>query len=268
MSVVRRQLSPLDGVFEELPRVGLPELVATADLQVRTDRKYLLRSADAAAFVNRYAGLVEAGPLAALEIDDMRAFRYESVYFDTPDLQSYLRHARGRRVRFKVRTRTYEDTGGTVLEVKQSGLGQTLKSRLEVGDDERTRISARGHDFIEGVLGDAVDVRALSPVLVTRYARSTILDRSTNSRLTIDQFLDFEDGDEVRSLPSELVVVETKSRGAATRLDKVLWRMRVRPESMSKFAMGLAATRPHLPANRWHRVLHRTGLRGACRTSA
>lgn len=40
-----------------------------------------------------------AGDAAVLEIGVRRLFRYESVYFDTPDLESYLAAARRRRRR-------------------------------------------------------------------------------------------------------------------------------------------------------------------------
>ena len=52
-----------------------------------------------------------------------------------------------------------------------------------------------------------------------------------------------------------LVIVETKSRSAATDVDRLLWRARCRPQPVSKFATGLAALRPELPHNRWARLL-------------
>lgn len=251
----------LNGLLHELPPVSLAAVVATADLQVRTDRKYLLAADAAARVLDRYADRVGADQCPVLQIDRLRAFDYESVYFDTPELDSYLRHAQGRRVRFKVRTRSYLQTGGTVLEVKQSGRGQTEKSRLEVDGSERAVISPRGGDFIQEVLGEPIDIEAFAPVITTRYQRSTMLDRADGARVTIDQGLHFLDGDLVRRLPAGQVVVEVKSSGGATDVDRLLWRAGARPLSMSKFAIGLAATRPWLPANRWHRLMRRTGLR-------
>ena len=55
----------------------------------------------------------------------------------------------------------------------------------------------------------------------------------------------------------DAVVVETKSAGAPSAADRVLWRHGVRPTKVSKFCTGLAVIRPDLPANKWHRVIDR-----------
>lgn len=65
--------------------IGLAQLNDRAALQTRVDRKYLLPVADAYALL----GQVSADT-RALKIDGRRVFAYESVYFDTPDLTSYL----------------------------------------------------------------------------------------------------------------------------------------------------------------------------------
>ena len=54
------------------------------------------------------------------------------------------------------------------------------------------------------------------------------------------------------------VVLETKSGSAAGPLDRHLWAHGIRPSRISKFATGMAALRPELPANRWHRTLRRS----------
>jgi len=81
--------------------VGLADLAAEADLQVRVDRKYLL-SADVAG-----ALLAALDPEAAmvLEIDGRRQFGYESHYLDTLALTSYRSTAQRPPRRFNVRTR-------------------------------------------------------------------------------------------------------------------------------------------------------------------
>ena len=108
-----------------LPTLTLDELVATAAMQTRIDRKYLLPRAALAEVVAAVA--TEA---AILDIDGQRAFGYRSVYLDTPDLDSYFAAGRGRRRRFKVRTRSYLDTGTTWLEIKTRGpRGTTAKER-------------------------------------------------------------------------------------------------------------------------------------------
>ena len=55
----------------------------------------------------------------------------------------------------------------------------------------------------------------------------------------------------------DLVVVETKSAGSASAMDRLLWSHGVRPTRISKYATGLAALDPDLPHNRWSRTLRR-----------
>ncbi|MET0966868.1 MAG: hypothetical protein ABWZ02_10745 [Nakamurella sp.] len=50
-------------------------------------------------------------------------------------------------------------------------------------------------------------------------------------------------------------ILQTKSPGAATPVDRMLWSQGHRPVSISKYCTGLAAVTPGLPANKWNRTL-------------
>ena len=106
--------------------ISLEELVERASLQTRVDRKYIVPRAEIGELVES----LEA-EARVLEILGQTDFGYESVYFDTPELASYLGAAHRRRRRFKVRTRTYTDSGDCFLEVKTEGArSATVKERL------------------------------------------------------------------------------------------------------------------------------------------
>jgi len=64
--------------------VTLDGLVAEASLLTRVDRKYVLPRAGLDAVIGALDPHTKV-----LEIDGARAFAYESVYFDTPDLLSF-----------------------------------------------------------------------------------------------------------------------------------------------------------------------------------
>src|SRR5699024_2159222 len=84
----------VDRAVDVMPPLGLDEVQAAADLQTRTDRKYLVPAADFLAMTRELDGA-----LAVLEIDGLRRFDYESVYFDTPELEAHHAHAHDRRRR-------------------------------------------------------------------------------------------------------------------------------------------------------------------------
>jgi hypothetical protein len=235
-----------------LAPVGLGELVARAALQTRVDRKYVLPLAAADGVVARLAA---AGEVRVLEIGGRRDFGYESLYLDTADLAGYHLAARGRRRRFKVRRRTYLDSGDSFLEVKTRGIrGATVKER--VPDP-----GAAGAGFVDAVLAGAglgwVRSRDLRPTLRTAYRRTTLHLPATDGRVTIDTDLTWSLPGGRGATLGGVAIVETKSAAAASGADRLLWRSGHRPSRISKYGTGLAALRGDLPDNRWCPVLRR-----------
>ncbi|GAA3163001.1 VTC domain-containing protein [Planomonospora alba] len=245
---------PADGLDRFRP-ITLDELTARASLLTRLDRKYLLPAAGLTAFLH---GL--PGDVRVLRIDRRHAFSYRSVYFDTPELDCYLAAARRRRRRFKLRIRGYLDSGEHFTEVKIRGLrGTTVKRRTPYTGDG-SHLGAEARAYAGAVLAEAAipaDGLRFVPVLTTRYRRTTLFVPSTGSRVTVDTELSWAlpDGT-VLHLP-ERAIVETKSGRSASEADRLLRSLGHRPAPVSKYATGLAALRPGLPAHRWLPVLRR-----------
>lgn len=235
----------------EFPAIGLDEIIAAADLQTRRDRKYLLPAKTA-------TKLLSGVGARALEIDGLRSFRYESVYFDTDGRDSYLLAARQRPRRFKVRTRTYLDSDECMLEVKvRDHRGNTVKHRHPYDMGTRDVLNGHGADFVAAIEAARPYVDALQPVLTVSYRRSTLVLDDDQARITIDVDLTWEhDGAGLVDLP-DWVIIETKTPGHTCSVDRALWRLGHRPVGISKFATGLAAVEPHLPSNKWSRVIRR-----------
>jgi hypothetical protein len=246
---------PITRALARLAPVGLTELVDRAALQTRVDRKYLVPTEALPRLLDQLSPCAKV-----LDIDGERTFRYESVYFDTPRLASYHCAAYRRRRRFKVRTRTYLDSGECWLEVKISGArGSITKHRLPYHSRDCGTVHP-GRDFVDEALGresiGPETASSLDPVLVTDYHRATLLLPETLSRVTIDTGLSWRDADSTLCLP-RLAVVETKTASAATPVDRMLWQRGLRPARISKYATGLAALRLDLPDVPWRRTLRR-----------
>jgi VTC domain len=90
--------------LEHFAPITLIELNKKAAMLERMEQKYILSKKDLSEL---------AIPLAAsfdiLEIDHIRDFLYETVYFDTIDHRCFREHQQGKRIRFKARTRKYVD---------------------------------------------------------------------------------------------------------------------------------------------------------------
>ena len=274
---------------DHLASTGLTELNSAAGLLTRVDRKYLVPLERAQDLVN---GLTPDARV--LDIDGRRRFSYASTYFDTPGLEAFMLAARKRRRRFKVRTRTYLDTGLCFLEVKTRGArGTTVKRRMGYHPDDASRLTGPGRAFVAaclastGVTGPAAAreiAAALRPVLATTYERTTLHLPDAEARATIDTALTWQrltPGARTRAAAvtagapqalrparltaaindgepvavADVAVVETKNPATPSPADRALWDAGHRPTRISKYATGMALLRPELPANRWYRTL-------------
>lgn len=248
-------LSPPLDALEEVARgfapISLEETLADAELQTRVDRKYVIAPSQLAVVL---ASLGDGR--RALEIDGLRSFAYESVYFDTPDLDSFRGASTQRRRRWKVRTRTYLDSGTCALEVKTRGeRGETIKARLPYDIADRRRLTGSGLAFVTEHVLLPRGGRELEPVLTTHYRRATFVDLGARTRLTVDAGLRCTAVDGTALVLPDHLLVETKSAGAPTLADRALWRAGVRPTAISKFGIGMAGTHDDLAGNRWSRPL-------------
>ena len=248
----------------DLPAVGLDELVGSSALLTRVDRKYVLPRAAMAVVLD-----LAPDDTRVLEIGGARSFGYTTDYLDTPELLTFRLAAHRRRRRFKVRERRYDATGARYLEVKTRAGAATVKRRLEGGYVADGRLADEGARFVTDALvgsgvapGDAV--ARLAPALTVRYDRTTLQLPGDDTRVTVDRALRWRCPDGAVLSRPDVVVVETKTPGAPSSLDRLLWSLGHRPRPMSKYATGLAALDPDLPGNRWTRTLreHLSGRGG------
>lgn len=249
--------------------ISLEELIASSALLSRLDRKYLVNARDLPALSE--AVLPSA---RVLEIDGLTWFGYRSVYYDTDALRCYTDAGRGRRRRFKVRTRQYEHTGDSWLEVKTRGpRGSTIKDRLPRAGASAD-LAPTESDWLAHTLQarriPAPPVRSewgageLRPTLTTSYLRRTLqvspgADQPP-SRVTFDVGLDCElpddaPGGAVSAGFERFVIVETKGTTHPSSVDRLLWSMGHRPISISKYGVGIATLRTDQPPLKWHHLL-------------
>lgn len=241
--------------YDRFPSISLEQLIAEAALQTRVDRKYVIAH-DAAAHVIGTFG----SDARILETDGVRDFRYETVYFDTPDLLSFRLAAQPRRRRFKIRSRTYVESGTAFLELKTRGArSATVKDRIgyRVSDRRILTEEARGYaaESLDAIGIDGTRADDLGMRLTTRYRRATFVTPDGSARSTVDTALEWRDVSGTGLVTPHLTIIETKSGSAASDFDRALWRAGHRPVSISKYATGLAALHPDLPRNRWSRLL-------------
>jgi hypothetical protein len=184
-----------------------------------------------------------------------------ATHFDTPQLTAYRAHLQRRRRRFKARTRTYTDSGLNMFEVRLAGArGETVKERVPYPTEHRAELTEEALAHLGNALCQAYhqDLPAgLQPTLLTTYRRTTFVPRTGENRLTCDVGLACRgDEHEVHDTGTH-VLVETKSTAVGGAPDRILREFGVRPATVSKYCVGVAALHPELPSNPWHQTLRR-----------
>ena len=238
-------------LFGGFDAISLDELNEHAELLCRVDNKYIvdLETVDELARALREQFRV-------LDIDGRRVFTYETVYFDSPRLDNYRAHLQGRRRRFKVRSRRYVDSDLHVFEVKLKGRGgRTDKRRMRVAAGQHARLTPDAAAFADDVLRDAYGhglPQGMQPALRMRYERVTLAS-CDGERVTFDFNLDYGDA----SLHDGYAIVETKTPNGRGVADRALVELGVRPESCSKYSVGIGLTREDVRANPWARLMRR-----------
>lgn len=229
----------LDDVVGAIAPISLDEMDARAALRRRVDTKYVIGREALVDVVAR-----AADDYQVLEIDGRRAFTYESVYFDTPDLRSFDEHVHDVRPRFKSRSRLYRETGDCFFEVKVKDDTETTSKRqcpYDVAD--HGRVTDEAWRFLDETLRELARhgaPRDLAATLATRYRRMTLAAREGGERVTIDLDVAMEtmsDRDVV--LREDMALVETKTEGDGGVVDELLSSMGCEPTAISKYRLGV-----------------------------
>jgi hypothetical protein len=223
------------------------ELLAQRKLLRRTDSKFVLAASSLSSVLRELShdyALVRAGARLLAT--------YKTLYFDTPDLQCFHAHRRGRRPRHKIRLRHYPDRELTFFEIKTKKsevITQKVRVAVPYGTDTLSEVahaSLRTH-AVHGLTPSST----FEPQLWTNFHRLTLLGLRTEERVTID--VDLRVGpSELLVDVGEVVILEVK-QAFASRCTPVMSALRsagLRPASASKYCTGIALTRAGVPLNR------------------
>ena len=173
-----------------------------------------------------------------LKIASQRTGTYTSTYYDTDDRQMFYTHVTGRFPRYKVRERHYSQNGLKFFEVKQkNNAGRTSKRRISISED-----NAEANDWIPQQ--SPFRAEELTPVLINRFERITLINNEQTERVTLDFNMQFRTlSGVVTPVYDRIAIVELKQdKTTDSPLRKYLRNKGIRPKSVSKFCMGMLLT--------------------------
>lgn len=230
---------------------GLSDL-NNAELMDRVDTKFVLPRA----LLPDLLDSMQAD-YSMLEIEGKRCFRYLNGYYDTDDYSFYAAHHNGKLNRYKVRCRTYVDSGTSYLEVK-------FKNNRMRTNKRRIKVSSASQAITPTSLGFMRDCGLERPsdlvkVQLSGYQRIALANEEKGERLTIDLNLDFNDTHRHKSHWNigPWIVVELKQGNHNRRSAFFQWAKlhRIRPCSFSKYCMGVYHTADkRLKRNLFHKI--------------
>ncbi len=226
--------------------------LSNATLMNRVDNKFIIAMAQLPTLLERIRC-----HYSVLEINEQQLFRYQNVYYDTPEYQYYHMHHNGKLNRFKVRYRHYVDTQTQFLEVKfKNNKKRTTKYRCPVAEEPDSVIADCERFLLDKGIKSPGSLKA---ALQGSYNRIALANEDAAERLTIDVGLHFSNPvDGLKTVLNNTAVVELKQRfvNRKSPLLKLMQKWRVMPKPFSKYCLGMClSSQGPIKTNRFKKTL-------------
>lgn len=234
---------PTLNILKAMQPIDLSEMDSVR-LMDRVDTKYVTNEQELEALLENVKEHYQV-----LTINNLCQSAYTTLYFDSPEHDSYLQHHNGKLNRHKLRMRKYLSTGLCFLEVKiKNSKGRTDKRRIPIPAIKES-ISEEYAASVDRLINYQSE---FVPQLWTNFTRVTIVNRNSVERVTLDFDLEFSIGEKRQSLPGAVIAEikqPTDNRGCLIR--QQFRRQGVRPLRVSKYCLGIALLKPTLKSNRF-----------------
>jgi hypothetical protein len=215
-------------------------------LMDRVDSKFVIAFSQLAPLLNSIAEQYRV-----LTINNTRVFSYRTDYFDTPDFDMFSDHHNGKLNRFKIRQREYVESNIRFLEIKfKSNKGRVIKDRIERTQEDQQDFSTFVHKYTP------YNPQDLTITVINRFNRFTLVDQEMKERVTVDFNLSFSDTIQEVGL-NGLVIIEVKQNKSSrnSHIYNALKEGHVRPESFSKYCLGVSMLNRHNKFNNFKKTI-------------
>lgn len=238
------KINDLRGGIHEFQSISLADM-NDVSLMDRYDTKYVV-PVDDLPFI-----LEDAMPCyRVLEINHCRIFQYDTLYYDTPDLQLYNFHHCGKGDRYKIRFRNYIESDLSFFEVKhKNNKGKTCKTRVQIPVNFSRSLTGKMADFLS--VSTPFMSENLFSSLRVHYQRITLVSTVSKERVTIDINLRFEHGGRTAAYPGIAIFEVKQEKIRGSEIVDILKKYHVRPGSISKYCLGVISTYDQVKYNRF-----------------
>ncbi len=234
-------MNELDSALSTFEPISLEEM-DSVKLMDRTDTKFVLRLDQLLKLLPDLKNYYKA-----LEIEKSKTSSYETLYYDTPDLQLYHKHQNKKLNRYKIRTRSYVASDLSFFEIKfKNNKGRTIKNRIKI-----SKLTKNLEQKEKDLLFEKTGIRysEIEPIIWVNYCRTTLVSNATCERVTIDTGLYFKKELQIEAY-NNLVIIEVKQEKlSASPILDVLKKNGIKEGSLSKYCLGIMSLFPDVKQN-------------------
>jgi hypothetical protein len=234
-------LNTYDNILQQFEPIALSEM-ERVKLMNRTDTKYLFT-------VDHFDEILQEikDHYKVLEVNNQRANRYRTLYYDTANLGLYKEHQNGKLNRYKIRHRTYVESNTGFLEVKfKSNKGRTQKKRIE---ELTPPVVWEGTNEAFLQKTQPYSTQALQPTIWVNYSRYTLVHKTEPERLTIDIDLEFVKDDVTKKLDGLIIAELKQEKKNSSPFSAMMKKLHIREGGLSKYCLGIALTHKGIKRN-------------------
>lgn len=207
----------------------------------RMENKYVIHSS----YLEKFLKELQED-YVALEIKDLREFKYHNVYFDTKDHKFFHEHGNWYNLRTKLRTRKYVDSKIAFFEYKQRYYENIRKFKFDIKLSKHGKFTGRMRRFTEKLYQSIYQksiTDPISPSLSTEYIRFTLCSKKNDERITFDSKVTFKDLRNKKARPyilPDIILVESKSGNEVHHTEKIFEKMWIKKMNwISKYCLWL-----------------------------
>ncbi len=224
----------MDSVLQGFEPISLSEMDSVS-LMDRQDTKFAAPESELLAILSKLKK-----DYFVLDINDNRISTYSSLYFDTVDNDNYVQHHKGRSNRYKLRYRSYVESGISFFEVKfKSNKGRTIKKRIK---KSKINLQLDSEDIEHLNNCSNLDPALLTASIWIDFRRITLVSKDFKERVTIDVDLTYKNISDDKNINCPgLIIIEVKqpkfTRNSV--VISVLHEFKIFPMRISKYCLGI-----------------------------
>ena len=234
----------IKNILSQMSPISLAEMDEVKLLN-RTDTKFIVN-------INQLPEIFDKikNDYYVLTIENTRLFSYESLYFDTTDLNMFTSHHNGKLNRYKIRQREYVDSNLNFLEIKfKTNKGRTIKERI-INEEFSKSLSGEAKKFI--LDNTPFKPENLKEQIYTNFKRVTLVNKEKSERITIDIDIIFKNEEITDTIPYISIIEVKQSRyNKKSKLVEVLKLNKILPSSFSKYCIGTVLLNSKIKSNRF-----------------